>query len=337
MNEHRTTLRVAFIGVGRMAHLHAGHLESEPDVAIVAAADADPALATQFAAKWGGQAFTDHRAMLDAVPELDGIYICTPTITHAAIGLDCVERVRGLYVEKPLDLDLYLGQRFADLAAARGLLAMTAFQWRYTDGYQRAVEMIGDEPVALVNHRWYWTRPPIRWMWDRTIAGGQVVDQSIHLLDVGRGLAGEVATVYAAYNERQVNQEPEFQNWDSYALTLRYVRGAVGVSASTYGLFPEIQIGPEVDICLRDCLIRVTDKGVELHTPAGIERWVNPVPLHRPINQAFIAALRTGDASFIRTSLAEGVRSTALALAANRSAATQMPVDYETFLAEETR
>ena len=39
----------------------------------------------------------------------------------------------------------------------------------------------------------------------------------------------------------------------------------------------------------------------------------------------------------VRTSLAEGVRSTALALAANRSAATQMPVDFETFLAEEIR
>lgn len=333
----KPSLRIAFIGVGRMAHLHAGHLQHEPDVTIVAATDADATQAGRFAAQWGGQAFADHRAMLDATPDLDGVYICTPTITHAAIGLDCVERVRGMYVEKPLDLDLYLSQRFADIAAARGSLAMTAFQWRYTDGYRRAAELIGDEPVALVNHRWYWTRPPIRWMWDRTVAGGQVVDQSIHLLDVGRGLAGEVATLYAAYNDRQVNQEPDFQNWDAYALTLRYRRGAVGVSASTYGLFPEITIGPAVDICLRDRLIRVTDKGVELHTPAGVERWENPVPLHRPINQAFMAALRTGDASHIRTPLHEGVRSTALALAANHSAATQAPVDFEAFLTEAIR
>ena len=47
----KSLLRVAFIGVGRMAHLHAGHLASEPDVTIVAAADADPALAANFAAK----------------------------------------------------------------------------------------------------------------------------------------------------------------------------------------------------------------------------------------------------------------------------------------------
>lgn len=337
MSTTKSALRIAFIGVGRMAHLHAGHLQQEPDVTIVAAADAMPGQAANFAGKWGGRAFDDYRAMLESVPDLDGVYICTPTVTHAAIGLDCVDHVRGIYVEKPLDLDLRLGQRFAEAAAARGLLAMTAFQWRYTDGYRRAVELVGDAPVALVNHRWYWTRPPIRWMWDRAVAGGQVVDQSIHLLDVGRGLAGEVATVYAAYNERQVNPDADFHNWDGYALTLRYHRGAVGASASTYGLFPEIQIGPAVDICLRDRMVRVTDKGVEHYTPTGVERWENQAPLHRPINQAFIAALRTGDAAHIHTSLVDGVRSTALALAANQSAATGLPVDFETFLAENTR
>jgi predicted dehydrogenase len=91
-------LRVGFIGAGRMANLHAGLIADEPDVRIVAAADID-------AAKAGAFVFADHRAMLDATPGIDGVYICTPTTTHAAIGLDCVERVRGMYVEKPLDLD----------------------------------------------------------------------------------------------------------------------------------------------------------------------------------------------------------------------------------------
>lgn len=92
--------------------------------------------------------------------------------------------------------------------------------------------------AALVNLRWYWTWPPLRWMWQRALAGGQLVDQSIHLLDVSRGLVGEIETVYAAYSARQANHEPEFDNLDGYAVTLHYRGGAVGVSAKHLCLVP---------------------------------------------------------------------------------------------------
>lgn len=328
-------LRIAFIGAGRMANLHAGLITMEPDVQIVAAADIDAARAEAFAAKWGGAAFTDHRAMLEQTP-LDAVYICTPTTQHAAIGLDCLEFGVALYVEKPLDLDLRTARRFVEAAEARNALAMTGFQWRYSEGYRRAEELIGDEPIALVNLRWYWTRPPIRWMWDRVLAGGQIVDQNIHLIDVGSGLAGEITTVYAAYNARQTNHEPEFQNWDGYALTLHFSRGAVGQCAGTYALFPEIQLEPAADFALRDRLVRITDKRVQLYTPAGVETWQNTEPLHRGVNRAFIAAVRTGDHSYIRTPLRAGLVSTAAVLAANQSAQTGAPINVAAFLAAES-
>lgn len=328
-------LRIAFIGAGRMANLHAGLIVDEPDVQIVAAADIDAARADAFAAKWGGAAFTDHRAMLEETP-LDAVYICTPTTQHAAIGLDCLEFGMALYVEKPLDLDLRTARRFVEAAEVRHTLAMTGFQWRYSEGYRRAEELIGDDPVALVNLRWYWTRPPIRWMWDRALAGGQIVDQNIHLVDVGAGLAGEITTVYAAYNAHRTNHEPEFQNWDGYALTLHFSRGAVGLCAGTYALFPEIQLEPAADFALRDRLVRITDKRVQEYTPAGVETWQNTEPLHRGVNRAFIAAVRTGDRSYIRTPLRTGLTSTAAVLAANHSAQTGAPVNVAAFLAAES-
>ncbi len=330
-----SNLRIGFIGAGRMANLHAGLISDEPDVQIVAAADIDAVRASAFVAKWGGAAFTDHRAMLEQTP-LDAIYICTPTTQHAAIGLDCLEFGVALYVEKPLDLDLRTARRFVEATEARHALAMTGFQWRYSEGYRRAEELIGDDPIALVNLRWYWTRPPIRWMWDRTLAGGQIVDQNIHLLDVGSGLAGEVTTVYAAYNERQANYEPEFTNWDGYALTLHFGKGAVGVCAGTYTLFPEIQLEPAADFALRDRLVRITDKRVQLYTPAGVETWQNTEPLHRGVNRAFIAAVRTGDRAYIRTPLRTGLLSTATVLAANHSAQAGAPVNVAAFLDAES-
>ncbi|MBW7883389.1 MAG: Gfo/Idh/MocA family oxidoreductase [Caldilineaceae bacterium] len=317
--------RIGFIGAGRMANIHAGHLQLEHDVTIVAAADIDADRAAGFTAQWGGAAYTDHRAMLDH-EELDAVYICTPTATHARLGLDAAERDLHLFVEKPLDLDLAAATRLVHAVERRNLIAMTGFQWRYTEGYQRAAELIGDEPVALVNLRWYWTRPPIRWMWDRSQAGGQLVDQNIHLVDVSLGLAGPVDTVYAIYNERQANQEPEFLNWDAYAVTLHYRSGAVGVSASTYALFPEIQEPPAADFALRDRLVRVTDRGASLFVPSGVQEWPNSEPLHRGVNRAFIAALRAGDPKAVKTPLRSGLIATAVVLAANESAHTGQPV-----------
>ncbi len=326
-------IRIGMFGAGRMAHIHAQELRAiAPEATIVAACSLSGERAQEMATAWGGRAYTDYRRMLDET-EMDAAYICTPTTTHAEIGLACVERGIHLFMEKPLDLDLAAARRLVDAAEEAGVLALVAFHWRYTEGYERAAGLINGAPVALVNLRWYWTRPPLQWMWRRDKAGGQIVDQNIHLLDLSRGVAGDVATVYAAYNQRQVNFEADFDDWDGYALTLRYKRGAVGACAGSYALFPEIQLGPAADFALRDRLVRVTDQGAQLYTPDGVREWRNREPFHRGVNRAFVQALRTGDPAYIRTPLASGFRSTAVALAANRSAEIGQPVDLDEFIA----
>lgn len=327
-------IRIAIIGPGRMGRYHAEFLRQEPDVQVVATADHGSGRAQEFGRQWGASAYADYHRMLDE-QSLDAVYICTSTDCHAEIALACAERNLHLYIEKPLDLNLHSASNLVDEVERRGLLAMNGFQWRYSPAYRQAEELIAGDPVALVALRWYWTRPPVRWMWDRARAGGQIVDQNIHLLNVGEGLAGEIDSVYAAYNQRQVNFESEFQNWDGYALTLRFKSGAVGTCAGTYGLFPEIQKGPAADFCLRDRMVRVTDRDVTLFTPGGVQTWQNNEPLHRGVNRAFVAALRENNPAHIRTPLRLGLRSVAVTLAANHSAQSGQAVTVDAFMAEQ--
>ncbi len=332
-----TNLRIGMIGAGRMAHVHAEHLiNSDRDVEIVAVFSRTAEHANAAAAEWNARPYTDYRRLLDE-NELDAVYICTPTFIHVEIGLECAERGLHMFVEKPLDLDLALSQRLVDAVESRSLINVTAFHWRYTEAYHRAQELMGDEPIALVNLRWYWTRPPVRWMWDRILAGGQIVDQNIHLVDLSRGLAGEIDTVYAAYNRRQVNFDEGFDSWDGYAVTLRYMGGAVGNCAGTYGLFPEIQVGPAADFALRDRLVRLTIDGVTHYTPEGIQTWQNREPFHLGVNRAFIDAVRRNDMAKISTPLRSGLWTTAAALAANHSAESGEVVDLAAFVDERTR
>lgn len=319
-----------------MAHIHVEHLHANaPDVEITAVFSRTVEHARATAAEWGAAPYNDYRRLLDE-SELDAVYICTPTFSHAEIGLACAERGLHIFVEKPLDLNLAAAQQLVDAVAERNLIAMTAFHWRYNRAFDRALDLIDGEPIALVNLRWYWSRPPIQWMWNKELAGGQFVDQNIHLIDLSRGLAGEIETVFARYNRRQVNFEPEFDNWDGYAATFTYEGGCVGACAGTYALFPEIQLGPVADFALRDQLIRVTPEGVALYTADDVTTWPNEGPFHLGANLAFVHALRTGESSGIQTSLASGLRSTAAALAANHSAETGAVVDLNTFIQNQT-
>ena len=326
------------IGAGRMAHVHVNHIRTvDPTAQIVAVFSRTEEHAQAAAAEWGAPThYTDYTQLLERETP-DAVYICTPTYTHAEIGLACAARDLPMFVEKPLDLNLATAQALVDEVERRGLIHVVAFHWRYTPIYRKALELIGDDPVSLVNLRWYWTRPPIPWMWQRTMAGGQIVDQNIHLVDASRGLAGEITSVYAAYNDHQVNFEREFDNWDGYAITFRYAGGAVGNCAGTYGLYPEIQIGPVADFALRDRLVRLTPKAVTLYTPDGMQSWELREPFHLGVNRAFIHAVQSGDGSALVTSMRSGMGSTAATLAANRSAATGDVVDMANFLAEATR
>ncbi len=328
------TLKIGIVGAGRMGHTHAGFLRQEPDVQVTAICNWTRPRGEEMADEWGARVYTSHREMLLA-EDLDAVYVCTPTYNHAEIALGCLEREIPIFLEKPISLDLPMMGTIWRMAQARHLLVAVAFHWRYTRACYEAQRLIGDEPVGMVNLRWYWTRPPVRWMWNRALGGGQIVDQNIHLIDLSQVLAGEIESVYACYNEQQNNFDEGFDNWDSYALTFRYKNGAVGNCTGTYALFPEIQDCATADFALRDRLLRITEAGLEVMTPTGVERLPNEGVFRAGVNRAFIAALRTGDPAPLRAGLWEGIHSTAVVLAANQSARTGQPVNIDEFLAQQ--
>ena len=328
-------LRIGLIGAGRMGSRHAELLRQEPNVQVVAACDLVLERAQAVATTWDGQAYTRYTEMLER-EELDAVYVCTPTYNHAEIALACVERGLPLFLEKPVDLDLKAAGRLLQAVEERNLLASVALHWRYTRGYEAAAWAMEGRPVSLVNLRWYWTRPPAGWMWDRQRAGGQIVDQNTHLIDLAQALVGDITHVHAFYNEKLTNLDQGFDNWDSYAVSFRFRNGAVGLCAGTYSLFPEIQAGPTADFALRDELLRVTDRGAARFTADGVDEWSNEGPFRLGVNRAFIRALRTGDHGLIRSTLRAGFRSTAVALAANHAAQTGETVEVDAFIAQQT-
>ncbi|MBI5303264.1 MAG: Gfo/Idh/MocA family oxidoreductase [Chloroflexi bacterium] len=326
------TIRIGMVGAGRMANAHAACLTDVPDAKIVAVADVLPNLAHTLASKWGAAEYADYCAMLDA-EQLDAVYICTPTGSHADIAIEVAQRGLPFFIEKPLTLTMRDAWRVRCAVEQSNVMTCVCYQWRYTQATLKAREILGARPLALTSAEWLWTLPPVLWLRDKDLGGGQVVDQTTHLTDLCQWFGGDVTDVYAAYTLNTYT-DAEFHNWDGYSLTFKHASGAAGSLRCTYALFKEIAEfqPPRVDLIARELFLRVTQDDLTVVTPRGREQFANKGALHLGVNRAFVSAVQNRDASLIHSSIPETFRSLALTLAANESAETGRIIHLDDFM-----
>ncbi len=140
---HPEPLRVAFVGCGAMARLHAYALQrvSVPHT-IVAAHDRDVAAVTEFAREFGGQSFESLETLLaQARPHV--VHVCTPAGWHFEPARAAIEAGAHVYVEKPFQETAAEAAALLELAAARGVKVCAGHQQLRDATYARLFEQAG--------------------------------------------------------------------------------------------------------------------------------------------------------------------------------------------------
>jgi predicted dehydrogenase len=222
----RTRLPVALIGAGGIGRTHADRLLRHPDVWLAAIADPTPggrAFAESINVPW----FVDHRALLDQAKP-DVAIVATPNATHAAIGLDCIERGVAVLMEKPITDTLADAERLCAGAAAANVPLLVGHQRRHSIRVRTAkawVEAgrIGRPVAAHVMATWLKPDDYFDMTWRREPGGGPVLINLIHDIDLLRHLIGEVTSVQAM----TANATRGFAVEDTAALLLRFADGAL--------------------------------------------------------------------------------------------------------------
>lgn len=225
--------RIAVVGCGKVAGIHAAALGTIPEAEFVAACDISADRAAAFAAKYGARPFTDLATMLrDARP--DAIIIGTPHPLHAAAAITAAEAGVHVLVEKPLAASL--ADCDAMLAAARksGVTLGVISQRRFYEPVQRMKRAIDEGKIGkpalgvFFQYSWrdaaYYTSDPWRGKWD-TEGGGVLVNQSPHQLDILLWLMGpatEVSGYWANLNHPTVEVD------DTAVASIRFKNGGVG-------------------------------------------------------------------------------------------------------------
>jgi myo-inositol 2-dehydrogenase / D-chiro-inositol 1-dehydrogenase len=132
-----------------------------------------------------------------AAERLDAVYICVPPFAHGAPELAVIDAGLPMFVEKPVAIDQETAAEIAARLAGQPLLTCTGYHWRWLDIFDRAAELLADRPARLVQCSWLDKVPPPPWWLRRDGSGGQTIEQTTHVLDTARGLAGEVTEVHA--------------------------------------------------------------------------------------------------------------------------------------------
>jgi len=172
---------------------------------------------------------------------------------------------------------------------------------------------------------WHGGMPGVPWWRQRALSGGQLVEQTTHIVDLARYLVGEIVEVFA-YLAHGVAPLPHADGDVSEAgvVALRFANGAVGSITNTCMLNPPGEVA--LKIYTPDRILEVS-WGKVIETEANRrEEYTSRDNPYLNEDRAFIEAIRTGDASLIRSTYSDGVRTLAVTLAADESARTGKPV-----------
>ena len=311
-------LRVGVIGCGRIAKSHLEHLQEMPQVHVVAVCDTIPKRAQEVARRFGTSTFRTYQELLDC-PDIDAVFVCTPTTTHADLGCAVMRSGRHLFIEKPLALTQEESQRLVAEAQRSGVITSVGLQWRYLEGVSRAQEVLGDYPVTLIRGWYYWTWPMVGWIVDRRTGGGQMMDQGIHLLDLARIFGGELSELYARFT-LMARKGDGFPNWDSQVMVGQFQSGALLNIAVTYASFPQFPDISGLEVVAKDRVMRITPSRTTKFDPQGEVAWYESQSAMARADQSFVEACLTNHQSLVRSSIGDAARSLEVVLASTESA-----------------
>ncbi len=315
--------RIGFIGAGGIAHRHFGVLEQFDDIAIVAVADVDMARATEAAARFGARAFDDAATMLASV-EFDALYICVPPFAHGEPERLAIDHRLPFFVEKPVALDLGTAEDVAASVDRLGLVTAVGYHWRYLDTVDEVKALLSATPARLLSGYWLDSTPPPRWWWRKDASGGQMLEQTTHLVDLARYLVGDVVRVYGQSGHVDRAAFPDLDVATTSTAMLTFASGAIANFASTCLLNWNHRVG--LHVFGEGLAIELTDRDVMIDIGRGRPvrgTQSDPVVLE---DRDFIDAVR-GSENRIRCPYPAALETLRLALAIERSASEGRAID----------
>ncbi len=331
--------KCVMIGCGGIGQYHLSHLVEFKDIELAGFCDLIPERAADFVQKAGsGKAFTNYVEMYDEIKP-DMAFICVPPYAHGDIEFDAIKRGIHFFVEKPVALDLELAARIRDAVVANNIITAVGFQCRYSNLVDINKQFIADNDIYYIDCVRVGGIPEIPWWSDRKQSGGQLVEQTIHQLDIIRYVYGEPDTVFSM-GANGLIKEPQLQTEDTSSTIVRFQSGVVATISTGCYATSGAAFDSKVTFSGRDCRadLYILDNftvygdaavtsnsfvtqgdGTFSRDGASVVKYKEEGDAGVLCDRTFVDAVISGDGSAIRSPYSDAMKSVAFGLAANES------------------
>ncbi|MGQ9732204.1 MAG: Gfo/Idh/MocA family protein [Candidatus Zipacnadales bacterium] len=311
-------IRLGFIGTGGIAQGHMEHLTSLEGVEAAGHYDIIKERAEAAAAKWGGKAYRSVEALVGEA-KLDGAVICTPPSAHGkdVEGPVC-EAALPFLIEKPVAVDMETGRQVEAWVKEKNLATVVAYKYRWDDHVNKARQMLVDKVIGLVHGDFWGGLPGVPWWRVMAQSGGQFVEQTTHIVDMARYLCGDIVSVQALYAQRALQDVDHLDIPDVGTVNVIFASGALGNISNTCILAGWGR--SSLRVMAKGFTLEIMGNRLTWASGEGTGEFEQTEDGYWGEDIAFIEAIK-GNRSLIHSNYAEGLKTLAVTLAANKSAA----------------
>lgn len=226
-------VRFAVVGCGHIGKRHAEMIVRNADSELVALCDVKPRESLGLEA-YKVPFFNDIHAMLEAVPEVDVVNICTPNGLHVPLSLAALEHNKHVVCEKPMGLTKADCEELLSKALQKHRQIFGVMQNRYSPPSQWIKEMVENKrlgDIFLVQINCYWNRDGRYykqggWKGTADLDGGTLFTQFSHFLDIMYWLFGDITDIQGRFADFNHKDLTAFE--DSGLVTFRFHKGGMG-------------------------------------------------------------------------------------------------------------
>jgi myo-inositol 2-dehydrogenase/D-chiro-inositol 1-dehydrogenase len=222
-------VRVALIGAGRIARVHAEAYRTVAGGRLTTCMDPVESAAASLAADFGLRVAPDLDSVLGD-PQIEAVVIASPNAAHADQTIAALAAGKHVFCQKPIALTLEDADRV--LAAARNSdrTVQFGFMLRFTPPVPDiAARVRAGELGRIVAARasiFGW-EPTGDWFYDPAQGGGVILDTLIHFADLVLWMFGPADRVHTEGGAYVLDEARRLKSPDNATVTIRHASGVV--------------------------------------------------------------------------------------------------------------
>jgi UDP-N-acetyl-2-amino-2-deoxyglucuronate dehydrogenase len=230
-------LRVALVGMGRIARVHLEALTGLETVEVVGVYDQDQARAHERAAANGvARVYAAWQEVLDDA-DVQCVGVLLPHDVHEQYAVEALQAGKHVVCEKPLAPTLPECDRMLAAAQRAGKKLLPVHNRVYSQAIEKMGEIVRQDSIGeiVLAQTTGFEGPPTVQTWLATPrgGGGVLMSQAVHPMYALRWLLGDVARVSCLFGDRKV---VDMSAEDHAVVLLKFVNGIAAEMTCTFGI-----------------------------------------------------------------------------------------------------